>query len=103
MECWHCTEGAEELQPYVAFHAALLASYQRFVTQLATKVRTTVVFAQENQKLSSSCAMWMSQNQELSFLHPASAFPTPVTQPSVGPQTPACLWHVQKLHRAGSY
>lgn len=35
---WHCTEGAEELQPYVAFHAALLASYQRFVSELATKV-----------------------------------------------------------------
>jgi hypothetical protein len=31
-------EGAEELRPYVAFHAALLASYQHFVLELATKV-----------------------------------------------------------------
>jgi hypothetical protein len=31
-------EGSEELRPFVAFHAALLASYQRFVSELAAKV-----------------------------------------------------------------
>lgn len=35
-----CTDSAEDLRPYVAFHAALRASYQAFVSELESKVRT---------------------------------------------------------------
>ena len=46
--------------------------------------------------------MWISQNQELSCLHPAGAILTPVTQPAVQAQAPACLWGVQNSTGQGA-
>lgn len=41
-------DGVEELRPYVAFHAALRASYQHFVSELETKVNYRIHYKRKD-------------------------------------------------------